>query len=413
MTLSLRGKDDCSQERRGRSKHSPARKDTSRKIRSRTPRRRSKEKKDKKEKERKKRDKQRDKDKDTPHFSWRPGMSLGPTQRYVVDRLLGDGTFGRVLSCVDTKTNQIVAVKVVKGVKRYCEHAEAEAEVLSEIHQQDVYGESLCVKLLNTFHHTKRHFCLVFEPLGCSIRDFLKNQTDSLGMYLEDAAEISRQLLESLAFLHSIGLVHTDLKCRNIMLRSGEVFEAPHPRVQGAKTSRPRDCRIAVIDFGGAVFEDDWHGSRIGTRQFRGPEVVLGLPWDETSDLWSAACIIVMLYLGQRLFSVHEDMEHLAMMEKILGEQLPSFMAKEAKLSGGCPEGIKFTSDWRINWPQEAPDSEAVERVEDLEPLKDLVLPRHSSFLQLLEGLYRLEPSRRSSAVSSLQLPFFKEGIIE
>jgi len=208
---------------------------------------------------RRRRERKREKEKETPHFKWEAGMTLGPNGRYLVERLMGDGTFGRVLRCQDTKTKEIVAVKVVKGVKRYCEHAEAEAEVLSEILRLDPGRQSLCVELLGTFHHSRQHFCIVFEPLDMSIRDLLK-ANDSLGLYLEDARQMSRQLLQSLAFLHKIGVTHTDLKCRNVMLRNGSFDLAPHPRVEGAQSRRPRDCRIAVIDFGGAVFPDEERG---------------------------------------------------------------------------------------------------------------------------------------------------------
>merc|ERR1712232_779051 len=113
---------------------------------------------------------------------------------------------------------------------------------------------------------------------------------------------------------------------RNLMLRDGRFDAVPHPRAPSDETRRPRNCGIVVIDFGGAVFAAERHGGSIGTRQFRAPEVVIGLDWDEKVDLWSAGCIIAMLYLGKRPFSVHEDMEHLAMMEHILETKVPPTM---------------------------------------------------------------------------------------
>ena len=46
---------------------------------------------------------------------------------------MGEGSFGRVLACVDESNKHAVAIKVVKGVPRYKEHAHAEAELLREI----------------------------------------------------------------------------------------------------------------------------------------------------------------------------------------------------------------------------------------------------------------------------------------
>lgn len=351
-------------------------------------------------------DRKRDPERDAPHFAWEKGLPLGPEGRYAVRRLLGDGTFGRVLSCADRATGDTVAVKVVKGVERYCEHAAAEAEVLEEILRKDPDRRGLCVELRDTFLHRRKYFCLVFEPLDTSIRDFLKKNRNR-GMYIADARKIARQLLESMEFLHGIGVTHTDLKCRNVMLRDGSFDLAPHPRVEGVETRRPRDCRISVIDFGGAVFADERHGGRIGTRQFRAPEVVLGLRWDEKVDLWSVGCIIAMLYIGQRPFSMHEDMEHLAMMERKLGVAFPRRLSREAVQEGCLPEGVFFEDDGMLAWPRRAPDEDALVRVQELVPLCEQICPHHGDFLVLLRGLLEIDPRRRLAAGVALQIAFF------
>lgn len=350
----------------------------------------------------------RDKEKATPHFSWEEGLGLGPECRFVVRKLLGDGTFGRVLGCQDTVSNDYVAVKVVKGVRRYCEHAEAEAEILQEIQRLDTKRQSLCVELREHFLHAKQHFCMVFEPLDVSIRDFLK-ANGSLGLFLADVRQLAQQLLQSLTFLHSIGLTHTDLKCRNVMLHNGSFDLAPHPRVKGSQTRRPRSCKLAVIDFGGAVFPQERHPGRVGTRQFRAPEIVLGLPWDETSDLWSAGCIVAMIYIGQRPFSVHEDMEHLAMMERLLETEIPRWMAREA-FQDEPPEGVSFDADWHLAWPGGAPEEEAIERVRALPTLREWTSPHHGSFLSLLKGLLEMDPQQRLAAAAGLQHPFLTDA---
>lgn len=363
---------------------------------------------------------ERGRDKDKPsHFRWKRDMGIGPNGRYLIKAHLGDGTFGRVLACKDVESGDMVAVKVVKDVKSLCENAETEAEILREIQQLDPERQSLCVELLDTFLQTRHQFCLVFEQLGVSLRDFLK-WNKSQGLFLEDVKSISRQLLRSLSSLHRIGLIHTDLKCRNVMLRDSKYSLAPHPRVAGAEALRPFDCRIALIDFGGAVFPDDRHGGRVGTRQFRGPEVVLGLEWDESFDIWSAGCIVAMLYLGLRPFSVHANQEHLAMMERFLEAQLPLAMVKQAEAlaaledeEGERPQDLSFTSDGRLAWPSGAPDRGAVERVEALQPLSTQVLSRHCSFLWLVQGLLRLDPKQRSTAAAALRDQFFVAAQVE
>ena len=91
-----------------------------------------------------------------------------------------------------------------------------------------------------------------------------------------------------------------------------------------------RSTEIRLIDFGGAVFSDDHHSRIINTRQYRGPEVILGLPWSYPSDVWSAGCIIAELVTGNLLFATHEEREHLALMQKILERKFPVRMCTEA-----------------------------------------------------------------------------------
>jgi len=90
---------------------------------------------------------------------------------------------------------------------------------------------------------------------------------------------------------------------------------------------KPVSTLVKVIDFGGATYENERHSLIINTRQYRAPEVILeNQCWNETSDIWSLACILVELYTGELFFDTHENLEHLAMIEKQCGP-LPKWMA--------------------------------------------------------------------------------------
>ncbi len=51
--------------------------------------------------------------------------------------------------------------------------------------------------------------------------------------------------------------------------------------------------------------------------------------WDEKSDLWSIACLIIEIYSGKLLFNTHSTYEHLAMIEKV-SDNIPIHMVKES-----------------------------------------------------------------------------------
>lgn len=48
-------------------------------------------------------------------------------------------------------------------------------------------------------------------------------------------------------------------------------------------------------------------------------QVILGLGWSYACDMWSCGCILVELAMGDALFQTHENLEHLAMMERVSG----------------------------------------------------------------------------------------------
>ncbi len=87
---------------------------------------------------------------------------------------VGVGTFGRVLECADTKAGRIVAIKVIRSIKRYAESAEIEARILKKVGERSKdRGVDFCVELLDQFEFSS-HYCLVFESLGRSLYDYLK-----------------------------------------------------------------------------------------------------------------------------------------------------------------------------------------------------------------------------------------------
>ena len=79
------------------------------------------------------------------------------------------------------------------------------------------------------------------------------------------------------------------------------------------------DLTIKVIDFGSATYDDEYHTQVINTRQYRAPEVLLGCGWDNKSDVWGLACIVLELYTGDLYYCTHESREHVAMIEKSQG----------------------------------------------------------------------------------------------
>jgi len=91
------------------------------------------------------------------------------------------------------------------------------------------------------------------------------------------------------------------------------------PPLQNKVVKTLRSTEIRLIDFGSATFDKEYHATVVSTRHYRAPEIILGLGWSHPCDIWSIGCILVEFFTGEALFQTHENLEHLAMMEKVFG----------------------------------------------------------------------------------------------
>ncbi|THV43787.1 hypothetical protein BGAL_0925g00020 [Botrytis galanthina] len=98
---------------------------------------------------------------------------------------------------------------------------------------------------------------------------------------------VARRVLEALQVLHEDGYIHTDVKPDNILVNHGNGNE--------------RFSEAQLADLGGTVsVHSKWanEGHIVGTSSWRSPEVLLGMPWGTSSDIWSFGCSILMLIYG-------------------------------------------------------------------------------------------------------------------
>lgn len=275
--------------------------------------------------------------------------------------------------------------------------------------------------MYDTFIHDSKFFCLVFEPLGTSMYDFLKKNAFR-GFWLQDVQDFARQCLKAVKFLHEeLRLTHCDLKPENILLqcreparpaffpREAEWNASFRRRKEPGPYLRPRSSQIKIIDFGNATYDEEHHSSIINTRQYRGPEVLLELGWNERSDIWSLGCIIAELYTGELLFGTHENMEHLAMMEKIVAP-LPVHMLNGAlsNVKEKYLRQVPETRNWELNWPMGASSPSSEQQVRQCRVLPDIVSKEHHRpFVDFVASMLTADPHRRPAAARMFRDPFF------
>ena len=265
--------------------------------------------------------------------------------RYAVGRVIGKGSFARVVVGYDIVTDTRVALKVVRRSDAFHAQAAKELEILRALGGHapafDEGGDNTggrtqaatateghpnVVSMLDAFVHRGGNQsqnqsqsqnaapsldggfrCLVFELLSHSLYDVLRS-TSFKGVSLGLVRKFARQIFSALSFLRSIGVVHCDVKPENVLLVSAD------------------RSAVKLIDFGSSCFVGDTPDfTYVQSRFYRAAEVILGLPYGVEIDTWSLGCVLVEMHAGTPLFPGRDERDQLGKIAEALGP-VPAWM---------------------------------------------------------------------------------------
>uniref|UniRef100_A0A8D3AXI3 dual-specificity kinase n=1 Tax=Scophthalmus maximus TaxID=52904 RepID=A0A8D3AXI3_SCOMX len=333
-------------------------------------------------------------DNENGHLIYKTGDIL--VDRYEIVDTLGEGTFGKVVQCLDHgRRGSQIALKIIKNQEKYREAAKLEINVLEKISEKDPHNRH-CVQMLDWFHYYG-HVCISFELLSLSTFDFLKANS-FLPYPMSQIRQMAHQIFHAVSFLHDNKLTHTDLKPENILFVNSD-YSLVYNTEKKCNERRINDTAVRLVDFGSATFDHEHHSAVISTRHYRAPEVIMELGWSHPCDVWSIGCILFEYYEGFTLFQTHDNKEHLAMMERIQGP-IPQRMIQRSRKQ-------KYFQRGRLDWNE---CSKAGRYVKDkCKPLRKYLLSHgveHHQFFNLLERMLEYEPSKRISLSSALGHPF-------
>ncbi|XP_069551966.1 dual specificity protein kinase CLK2b isoform X1 [Brachyistius frenatus] len=318
--------------------------------------------------------------------------------RYEIVDTLGEGTFGKVVQCLDhSRGGSRVALKIIKNQEKYREAAKLEIDVLEKISETDPNNKHNCVQMLDWFNYYG-HVCIAFELLSFSTFDFLKSN-NFLPYPMNQIRNMARQICHAVSFLHDNKLTHTDLKPENILFVNSD-YSLVYNTEKKCNERRLNDTTVRLVDFGSATFDHEHHSVVVSTRHYRAPEVILELGWSHPCDVWSIGCILCEYYEGFTLFQTHDNKEHLAMMERIQGP-IPQRMIRKSRKQ-------KYFHRGRLDWNEGSKAGRYVKS--KCKPLRKYLLSHgteHHQFFDLLERMLEYEPSKRISLPSALHHPFF------
>ena len=291
--------------------------------------------------------------------------------RYTVIKILGEGSYGRVVEAYDKKRKSRCAIKIVRSFSEFRGDAKTEIDMLSTLAANDRQNRNKCIRLVECFDF-RAHICIVTDLLGQSIFHFQKhnNQLPFPGSQIQNFA---RQLFISVAFLHDLRLVHTDLKPDNVLLVNDSYHVFPYGRIapsclktsnRSAPTTRVLlNSELRLIDFGLAMFSYDHRPSTVTARPYRAPEILMSLGWSFPCDIWSIGCILVELYTGELLFHPSDDVDQLAAIQAFTGSYISTDLVRMAKNRDGHHAG--YFDGSRLRYPNAGTSQWSTYRVQN------------------------------------------------
>ncbi|HEV8365980.1 MAG TPA: serine/threonine-protein kinase [Gemmatimonadaceae bacterium] len=203
--------------------------------------------------------------------------------RYTIERELGQGGMAWVYLAQDLKHRRPVAIKVLRpelgeaiGADRFVREIETAAK-LTHPHILPLHDSGEAAGLL--------YYVMPFIE-GESLRDRLQRE---IQLPLDEALKITCEVADALAYAHSCGVVHRDVKPENILLKSGHAFVADFGIAR------------AISVAGGDRLT--YTGLSVGTPAYMSPEQVEGAAHiDGRSDLYSLASVLYESLAGETPF---------------------------------------------------------------------------------------------------------------
>ena len=226
---------------------------------------------------------------------------------------------------------------------------------------------------------------------------------------MEYSNNLQRYLKEKTRILHDEDYRRNMIEKNNIL--TSEVSDQEKSKLMkklNEKMSRrgpeiDPSIEVKICDIGNACWFNHHFSTIIQTRQYRAPEVILGINYNETSDIWSLACMLFELATGDFLFeprkgeTFSKNDDHLAQIIEAVGK-----MPKNFALSG-------------LNSYKYFDKNGKMIRIKKLiyYPIKDILVKKYNfkekeakAFSDFLMPMLEYYPDKRASARELLKHPW-------
>uniref|UniRef100_A0A8C6UA14 Protein kinase C n=1 Tax=Neogobius melanostomus TaxID=47308 RepID=A0A8C6UA14_9GOBI len=228
---------------------------------------------------------------------------------FVLHKMLGKGSFGKVFLAELKSSGQFFAVKALKKdvvlMDDDVECTMVERRILSLAWENPFLTQLYC-----TFQ-TKENLFFVMEYLNGGDLMFHIQSCHKFDLYR--ATFYGAEIICGLQFLHSKGIIYRDLKLDNVLLDS--------------------EGHIKIADFGmckESMQEDSRTATFCGTPDYIAPEILLGQKYNSSVDWWSFGVLLYEMLIGQSPFHGRDE-EELFQSIRTDNPVYPRWLTKDSK----------------------------------------------------------------------------------
>jgi eukaryotic-like serine/threonine-protein kinase len=233
------------------------------------------------------------------------GRQIGP---YRIHRQLGEGGMGEVYLAEDTRLGRDVALKFLS--QRLVNDTWARRQLKKEAQAvAKLDHPNICQ--VHGFEELDGHSFIVMQYIeGETLYGLV--QKDSLPS--EHVAKIARQIASALANAHAHGIIHRDIKPKNIMVSAGG-----HVKVLDFGLAKSAQQSAPNAEDGES--QGSSQGLVVGTVKYMSPEQLKAENLDFRTDVFSFGVVLYEIITGRNPFAKDSDAETIT---AILGPDLPA-----------------------------------------------------------------------------------------
>lgn len=170
-----------------------------------------------------------------------------------------------------------------------------------------------------------------------------------------------------------------------------------------------KNVKIKLADMGGCLLPNKSKKGKIQTCYYRSPEIILGLDYDTSSDIWALGCSIYELLSGEILFDPHykkgnSKRHHMYLITKKLGKMIPLHLFESSPY-----RDIFFTANNKLIKGYKSIDftKSIWDDLKDISLKNNLDLETTTLFIDFMSQLLEYDPKKRLSVSDALHHKIF------